>query len=1128
MGKQVLYSILIVIMGFAAGTARAQEVDPNLVGWWTFDGNALDSSGNGRDGLINGDPLFVAGVYGEALELDGDDYVTVGGYKGILGTHAFSIAAWIKTTNTAQQQITLWGADVSLQRVEFRLQANRLRISHGSGNVQGNSDLTDGEWHHVAATAVENATASSGDVTLYVDGSDDTRSSSDPDAFDVVANPELDLCIGYRHTRGDRPFIGVLDEVRIYDKVLTAAEVAALAMRPKAYNPDPADGTVGVTNPLLSWEPRPTAISHSVYLGTTPELGEADLVSSGLPMTLYWHPPGLEPGTTYYWRVDEVDPDGTVYTGDVWTFVFSPNEAWMPVPVDGEPYADPNVTLSWLKGLNGLSHDVYFGADETQVAEGTGDTFKGNTYETTFVTGDLEMETTYYWRVDEVDQAGGKVTGNVWSFTTLPEIPITDPNLRCWWKMDAGLGSRAVDWSGHGSHGEFRNGPVWAEGYDGAAVECDGINDSVVYSFDAVEDWPAFTVSFWVKAATLGQDQYSSAFSSHTPNTGGFQIDVDGLLPGSYRINYVGSAMVIGAVSTDWVHLAVTATGTAAKLYRNGVWMASTTLPDTLFNEFALGTNRNIANWFAGTIDDLRVFDRELSLEELQLVMRIDPLRAWNPSPADASVADVRTASPLTWTAGDSTSQHDVYFGADEAAVAAADASDTSGVYRGRLGATSYTPAEGIEWGQGYFWRVDEINTDGSITAGRVWSFAVADYLIVDDFESYTNESPNRVFQAWIDGLGFSPDDYFPDGSSGNGTGSAVGHDVWSLESPHYNDTIMETDDVYSGRQAMPLYYDNSATPYKSEATRTWVASQDWTFNDVNTLVVHLRGAPVDFLQTAPDAITMSAAGADIWNVADECRFVYKRLNGDGTIIARVDSIENTHAWAKGGVMIRENLDPGSRHAMVVVSPSSGVAFQRRLATSSTSTGTTEAGIVAPRWVKLTRTGNELRAQHSADGVSWVDVGPDPAASQDTVVMGGTLYIGLALTSHSSNNPTTAEFSQIQTTGGVSGGWEMAEIGVDHPGNSPASLYVTVEDTAGRSASVLHPDGTGAVLDNEWRPWAVDLSEFLSAGVNLRVIRTMAIGVGDPANPQPDGTGMVLIDDIRIMQGAPEEPNDVQ
>ena len=68
MGKQVLYSILIVIMGFAAGTARAQEGDPSLMGWWTFDGDALDASGNGRDGLISGDPLFVTGVYDKAID----------------------------------------------------------------------------------------------------------------------------------------------------------------------------------------------------------------------------------------------------------------------------------------------------------------------------------------------------------------------------------------------------------------------------------------------------------------------------------------------------------------------------------------------------------------------------------------------------------------------------------------------------------------------------------------------------------------------------------------------------------------------------------------------------------------------------------------------------------------------------------------------------------------------------------------------------------------------------------------------------------------------------------------------------------------------------------------------------
>jgi hypothetical protein len=179
---------------------------------------------------------------------------------------------------------------------------------------------------------------------------------------------------------------------------------------------------------------------------------------------------------------------------------------------------------------------------------------------------------------------------------------------------------------------------------------------------------------------------------------------------------------------------------------------------------------------------------------------------------------------------------------------------------------------------------------------------------------------------------------------------------------------------------------------------------------------------------------------------------------------------------------------------------------------------------VEPLWMKLERTGNELNAYYSTDpaAAGWT---PSPSNPQ-TVVMGGTIYVGLAVTSHSSGIPTTAEFSGVEITG-ASGAWTFSEIGVDHFLNSAANLYVTVEDTAGRSSSVLHPDGTDAVLSAEWRPWVVDLNEFVSAGVNLRAIKTMAIGVGDPANPQPDGTGMLLIDDIRVMQGVPEEPNDV-
>ena len=71
----------------------------------------------------------------------------------------------------------------------------------------------------------------------------------------------------------------------------------------------------------------------------------------------------------------------------------------------------------------------------------------------------------------------------------------------------------------------------------------------------------------------------------------------------------------------------------------------------------------------------------------------------------------------------------------------------------------------------------------------------------------------------------------------------------------------------------------------------------------------------------------MSAAGVDIWNTADEFRFAFKRLNGNGSIVAKVESIGNSNVWAKAGVMIRESLDPGSPFAYMVATPGSGVSF---------------------------------------------------------------------------------------------------------------------------------------------------------------------------------------------------------
>jgi len=176
MSRHVIYlSALALGLGLVL-TTPTPAGDPSLMGYWKFDGDALDSSGNDRHGTFQGSPSYGPGVFGEALELEGGpDYVTMDGYKGILGTHAFSIAAWVKTTNTAIGQIMHWGPHANGERVEFRINGNRLRISHGNGNIQGDTDLTDGEWYHVAVAVIDNASASSGDVTFYVNALDDTQ-----------------------------------------------------------------------------------------------------------------------------------------------------------------------------------------------------------------------------------------------------------------------------------------------------------------------------------------------------------------------------------------------------------------------------------------------------------------------------------------------------------------------------------------------------------------------------------------------------------------------------------------------------------------------------------------------------------------------------------------------------------------------------------------------------------------------------------------------------------------------------------------------------------------------------------------------------------------------------------------
>ncbi len=177
--------------------------------WYQFEGDTSDSSPNARNASVMGNPSYIEGKVGQAISLDGsDDSVNIDGYKGIL-------------------------ADAAGQRMNLRVDTY-LRVEHGNGNIRGTNgpSLIDDQWHHVAATVPQAGRMM--DVKLYVDGADVTPVSTTAVSFNLTAN--VDVAIGMAGPSGGRFFLGLIDDVHIYDRVLSVEEIAWLAGRTLPYD----------------------------------------------------------------------------------------------------------------------------------------------------------------------------------------------------------------------------------------------------------------------------------------------------------------------------------------------------------------------------------------------------------------------------------------------------------------------------------------------------------------------------------------------------------------------------------------------------------------------------------------------------------------------------------------------------------------------------------------------------------------------------------------------------------------------------------------------------------------------------------------------------------------------------
>jgi len=251
-----------------------------------------------------------------------------------------------------------------------------------------------------------------------------------PGSGQFAGGPRLVLCAGTQETS---PTVGRGEYNLTPDgeiMFLNAVRYMLGGAREKASAPDPKDGTIiAETWVTMSWTPGDFAVSHDVYLGDDLDAvsdanvssevfrgnQEATFFTAGFPGFAY--PEGLVPGTTYYWRIDEVNapPDETVFKGDVWSFSVPPKTAYDPVPADNAEAVGPdNVTLSWTAGYGAKLHTVYLGDNYDDISSATGGMMVGST---TYNAGSLEAEKVYYWRVDEFDGAA-TYQGEVWTFTT--------------------------------------------------------------------------------------------------------------------------------------------------------------------------------------------------------------------------------------------------------------------------------------------------------------------------------------------------------------------------------------------------------------------------------------------------------------------------------------------------------------------------------------------------------------------------------------------------------------------------------------------------------------------------------------------------------------------------------------
>jgi len=445
--RQVTCMVMAVLLLAWACVVRA-----DLVGYWWLDGDGKDASGNGHDGVIAGNVTPTEDRLGNPAGAmwfggGGSDLINVGDPPEFQMAGAMTVTAWVYLDGTSPlhghrngrilgkmdgggHRAMSTGIEASGGGIPFPA---TLQVSSNGSDVVSlmGPTLPVNEWVHYAGVYIPGVA-----MEIYLNGElVNVRTDVPISQFNTNGNPVL---IGNRPACPNCGWYGALDEVRFYDEALSPFMIRAIRWGLLASHPDPVNGDMRApARPVLSWDPpnplgladpnHPENVQYVIYFDPNEALVTARDPSVRFgpqyETTFAVSPDADLPlMTTYYWRVDVIDPnfgDPVTYPGDLWKFTTLPPKAGLIFPENGASGVPQNAVLEWDPGAGAVEHVLYFGTDEALVAARDESVRVGRQTEA-FFEPDLDWETQYFWLVDEVFTVGDDPIeeGELWSFTT--------------------------------------------------------------------------------------------------------------------------------------------------------------------------------------------------------------------------------------------------------------------------------------------------------------------------------------------------------------------------------------------------------------------------------------------------------------------------------------------------------------------------------------------------------------------------------------------------------------------------------------------------------------------------------------------------------------------------------------